>query len=182
MIHPNTFVAPNVRFLVLLSGLSYLGLFGLLLMYLIRQADAQAILYAREFTPVFVIGFSLLFQSFTAGEYFGLMRYNPDECDEKFEFITRFATAAVSIFLISMVSFYYLRAGFDEQPVEKYFLIVLPTIPAGMLMYVTYHLRRENFMPEWYGSFKQILLMISIFGMWMAYVKLFFPQALTFLG
>lgn len=165
--------------MVLLCGFSYVGLMGLLISYLIRFADQQATIYATEFTPVFIIAFSLMYQAFTAGEYFGMMRYEPMGNHRDQDILNQFAKVAVSCFFVLMIAYYYLRAGFEEQYFEHFLLILLPCAPLSMLYYMTYKLRNFNLMPSWYYILKLVLLTTSFLGMLTAYIKLFFPNVLA---
>lgn len=165
--------------MVLLCGFSYIGLMGLLVSYLVRLADQQAVIYAHEFTPVFIIAFALMYQAFTAGEYFGMMRYDPMGTHGDQNVLNQFAKVAVSCFFVLMIAYYYLRAGFEEQAFEHYLLLLLPCAPLSMLYYMTQKLKEFNLMPNWYYILKLVLLTVSFLGMLTAYIKLFFPNVLA---
>lgn len=169
----------KLRFNILLCGFSYIGLMGLLISYLMRHADAQAVHYAHEFTPVFIIAFALMYQAFTAGEYFGLMRFEADAPHSNQEVFSRFATASVACLFVLLIAYYYLRAGFEEMSFEHYLLIILPCAPLAMLYYMTQKLKDFGIMPPWYYVLKLVLLTVSFVGMITAYIKLFFPNLLA---
>jgi len=172
-------LAANIRFTTLLCGFSYIGLMILLVSYLLRFADQQATIYAHEFTPVFIIAFALMYQAFTAGEYFGMMRYNPMGQHSHQTVLNQFAKVSVSCFFVLMIAYYYLRAGFQEQAFEHYLLIILPCAPLSMLFYMTKKLKDFDLMPAWYYILKLTLLTVSFMGMLTAYIKLFFPNVLA---
>lgn len=185
------------RFLIALVSLVFLGFLGLALVYLLEVSNRFDYGLTVEFMPVMVIGFCNMILAFTAGECFGLLRYQfksstrvQEAAPEPFSENTfpqrsdlslkRLALRSVGVLFLLVILFYYLRAGFTESLPEKFFLTFAPVFLVFLLYSFVRQVYLSHFMPLWYFRLKQITLIAALLGISIANIKLFFPNLLAF--
>ena len=179
---PNPVGERQLKYLTYLNAFVFLGYLTLALGYLFkfsaRDIAQTPFITAAEFTPVFIIAMCSLVLSFTCGEFFGLLRYQFSAQDEEpgSAGLRLIATRALSIFFMSSICFYFLRAGLRESFLEKVFFIALPFLLGSYLVFILKRLNQAHRVPPWYFKLKSILLYACILGQLIANIMLFFPK------
>ncbi len=170
------------KYLVYLNGIMFSGYLLLTFSYLFhfasRDIAENAMITAREFTPVLIIGMCSLVFAFICGEFFGLLRYqfNASADEPGASGLRPIATRSLNVFFVLSISFYLLRAGLQESFLEKIFMTGLPIFLGAYLIFVLKCLNQAHMIAPWYYRFKSILLFVSLTGQLIANIMLFFPH------
>lgn len=170
------------KYLIYLNGIMFVGYLLLTFSYLFHFANEdiaeKAVITAREFTPVLIIGMCSLVFAFTCGEFFGLLRYQFKASSDEpgAQGLRPIATRSLSVFFLFCISFYLLRAGLQESFLEKAVMTALPIFLGAYLIFVLQCLNQAHMVAPWYYGFKFILLFVCIAGQLIANIMLFFPH------
>lgn len=155
----------------------YVGFLFLLIGYLLKFKEPNLIQSGKEFTPVFIIAFCLLYVVFTCGEYFALgstlsdPRIVTGAAERRFS--NRLAHVSLWIFFLISMLFYYLRSGFQETTFDLGILIGGPILMAVLLIYSTFLLFRHEAITRWYRDLKMAILVLCALSTLIAQTFLF---------
>jgi len=152
------------------------GYLLLLVAYLMNPSSLYKTPDDLEFMPVFVIGFAFLYIAFTCGELFGHLNHPALLYGQSA--LIKPARRSLTLFLFSIIFFYFLRAGFQEDFFQKIALMLMPSVIFIYLSYFIYLFYTLKIFQRDYMILKMILLGLSAFSSLIALFKLFFPDKL----
>lgn len=155
----------------------YIGFLLLLIGYLLKFKEPNLLQSGKEFTPVFIIAFCLLYVVFTCGEYFALGQTLMDQWrdlrSEEGGFASQLAHLSLWVFFLIVMLFYYLRSGFRENLFDLSVLICGPVVMSVLLIYSTWQLFKNDIIARWYRDLKMVILLLCAISTLVAETFLF---------
>lgn len=166
----------TLKFSIYLNAMVFGGYLLLLVAYLIHPSSLYKTPDNLEFMPVFVIGFAFLYIAFTCGELFGHLNHPALLYGQSA--LIKPARRSLTLFLFSIIFFYFLRSGFQEDFFQKLALILMPAGIFIYLFYFIYVFYSLKIFQRDYMILKMILLGLAAFSSLISLFKLFFPDKL----